>query len=332
MNKLLVLLALLVIMPNWLRAEEVEEKARKDTPAVYPLAIFPFQERGTEVKGQGPKVTDILFAELVVNPDLILVDREDLKKLTDEQELSLSGLVNPAEANKVGHLTGARVLITGSVLQTDKTVYLVAKLIGTETGRVLGASVKGAASDKLDVMVAQLAEQVAKTLAERSGELLPKNVEPKDRLAELKENFPKGKRPILFIDVEERHIGQPVIDPAVETELTLWCKELGFEVLDPESAARSQADVVITGEGFSEFAGRIGNLASVKARVELKATDRATGQIIAMDRDVTIDVDLTEQIAGKSALQEAAVNLAERVLPKLVADEKGAKKDRKKKS
>jgi hypothetical protein len=238
-------------------------------------------------------------------------------------------MVNPAQANKLGHLTGARILVTGSVLQTDKTVYLVAKLIGTETGRVLGASVKGTATDKLDAMVAQLAEQVTKTLSERSEELLPKIVAREDRLAAAKEKFPKGKRPVVFISVSERHIGPPAIDPAVQTELTLWCKELGFDVLDPETAARSQADVVISGEGFSELSGRMGNLASVKARVELKAVDRATSKVIAVDRDVTINVDLTEQIAGKKALQDAAVNLAERVLPKLVGEEPAKKKGKK---
>jgi TolB-like protein len=329
MKKWLYWLTLAVVFPTLAYSQD-KEKKEKDPPAAPPaLAIFPFQERGVEVKGQGPKVSDILFAELVANPDVILVDREDLKKMIDEQELSLSGLVNPAEANKVGHLTGAKILVTGSILQTDKTVYVVAKLIGTETGRVLGASVKGAAQDKLDGMVTSLAEQVAKTLAERSSEILPKLISKEDRLATLKEKFPKGKRPSVFISVAERHVGAPTIDPAVETELMLWCKELGFEVLDPATAARSQADVVISGEGFSELAGRVGNLASVKARVELKAVKRADSEVITADREVTINVDLTEQIAGKKALQDAAVSLAERILPKLVGDEKEKEKKKK---
>jgi hypothetical protein len=261
----------------------------------------------------------------------MLVDREDLKKLVEEQELSLSGIVDPATANKVGHLTGAKILCTGSILQSDKTVYIVAKLIGVETGRVLGASVKGIAMEKLDVMVAQLAEQISELLSKRADQLLPKFVSRGDRLAATKEKFPKGKRPVVFIAVNERHIGQPAIDPAVQTELSLWCKELGFDVLDSETAARSQADIVISGEGFSELAGRVGNLTSVKARVELKAVDRATSRVIAIDREVALNVDLTEQIAGKKALQDAAVALAERVLPKLIGGEKEQEAPKKKK-
>ena len=112
---------------------------KEKTPQVYPAAILPFQERGRDAKDQGSKVTDLLFAKLSVDPGLMLVDREDIKKVLEEHELNLSGLVNPQQATKVGQLTGAKLLITGSVLQVDNSVYLIAKIIGTETSRVVGA-------------------------------------------------------------------------------------------------------------------------------------------------------------------------------------------------
>jgi hypothetical protein len=77
-------------------------------------------------------------------------------------------------------------------------------------------------------------------------------------------------------------------------------------------------DVLIEGEGFSEFGLRRGNLVSVKARVEIKAIDRKSGEVLAIDRETAVEVDLTEQIAGKKALQNAAARIAERLLPKLV--------------
>lgn len=41
--------------------------------------------------------------------------------------------------------------------------------------------------------------------------------------------------------------------------------------------------------------------------------------MLAVGRQTTVAVDLTEQIAGKTALQEAAAELAPRILPQLAA-------------
>jgi TolB-like protein len=296
---------------------------------VYPAAILPFAERGEDAEGIGPKVSDLLFANLVADPEMYLVDREDLEKILKELELNLSGLVKPSEATQVGQLTGAKILVTGSVIQVDTKLYLVAKIIGTETSRVLGASVKGNVRDELDNLTEQLAEQVSETIGKRAGELIAKPKTREDRLTSLRDTLGNGKRPVVKIDVTERHVGQAVIDPAAQTELTLFCTELGFDVIDPDEGDGRGAEVLIIGEGFSEFATRHGNLVSVKARLEVKAVDAATGRVLAIDRQTAVEVDLTEQIAGKAALQEAAADIAERLLPKIVGP-KTAKKAPKK--
>jgi TolB-like protein len=335
-------------------ADKETKKGAKEVDKVYPVAVFPFVERGREVASMGGKVSDLLFAKLIVNPELFLVERENLATLLAEQELNLSGLVNPAEATKVGQLTGAKILVTGSVLQVDNDLYLVAKVIGTETSRVLGASVKGKIRDPLDKLAEDLAGQIIKTIGERADQLVAKPVTHEDRLASLKDKLGKGKRPVVMVEVRERHTGQVavlfqrpaveavvevaprpagqiILDPAAETELILFCKELGFEVIDPAEGNRKEADVIISGEGLSQFATRHGNLMSVKARLEVKAVDRKTGQVVAIDRQTTVAVDTTEQIAAKTALQEASAQIAERLLPKLVQPEDGKKADKGKK-
>ncbi len=293
--------------------------AKAEAPAVYPTAIFPFQERGIGVKGYGEKVSDILFASLVTNPELFLVDRADLQKSLSEMELNVSGLVNPAQATQVGQLTGAKILVTGSVIEVGKKVYIVAKIIGTETSRVLGESVKGNASDDLDALVEPLAQKIAGKITERAQELVAEPEKTDDIIANLKRELGEKKRPVLYVRISEHHVGQPTVDPAAQTEFILLGRETGFEVIDADEGNKRHADVIIEGEGFSEFAMRRGNLVSVKARLEMKASDPETDKVIATDRQVAVAVDLTEQVAGKTALQKAAAQIAARLLPKLVS-------------
>jgi len=305
-------------------------------PTMVPVAILPFQDRGGDgglprvagaPAGDGGKVTDLLFAELVAEPTLMLIEREDIRKLLDEQELGLTGLANPAEAARVGQLTGARMLVTGSVVRADNSLYLVAKIIGTETSRVLGASVKGTARDDLGKLADGLATEIMKVVTERGAELLPKVVTREDRLAALKKALPAGDRPAVLVEITERHMapviaiagGPPptVIDPAAETEVMLFAKEAGFDVIDGREGKRSNAAVLIQGEAISEPAVRHGNLVTAKARLEVKAVDQATGKVLAIDRQTTVATDLSEQIAAKTALQEAAAAIAGRLLPKI---------------
>ena len=309
----------LVVVSLSLAVQMKSAAGEKDkAPPVYPAALFPFEERGPAVKDYGLKVMDLLFAKLAVKPALYLVDRADLKKTLEELELNISGAVDPGQANQVGQLTGAKLLICGSVIQVDKKTYLVAKIIGTETSRVVGVSVTGKTSDELDPLVEQLAEEVTDAIAKNADKLVAHVPPPADRIAALVKKLGKGSRPVVMIEIAERHIGAPAIDPAAQTEVAKFCKETGFAVIDPEEGLRGQADVLIRGEAFSELASRTGGLIAVRARVEIKAIDRKTAKVIAIDRQTCLRIGLSEQIAAKDALQEAAAILAERMLPKLL--------------
>jgi TolB-like protein len=312
MKRFLLMSSLLVLVGNYAAAQD------KDKATIYPIALLSFEDRGS--KDAAGKVTDLLFAKLAANDAIYLVDRIDLKKALTEAELNLSGAVKNSEAIKVGQLTGAKLLITGSVIQVEKKTILVAKLIGTETSKVLGVSVEGKANDDLTTLVDQLAGKLGEKISDKASELVAKVVAEKDRIAVLKEKLKKGAHPSVFIQIGERHVGLPRIDPAAQTELTLFAKETGFTVVDDEDGMKSKADYIIKGEGISETATRNGNLVTVKSRVEVKVVDRKTDKVVAVDRQTVVTVDLTEQIAGKSALQEAAAQIAERLLPKLVKE------------
>jgi TolB-like protein len=297
-------------------AEEKKDARDKERP-VLPMALLAFEERGAGTKDLGAKVTDLLFAKLAAKPDLFLVDRGDIKKILDEQALSLSGAVKADEAAKVGQLTGAKLLVTGSVVQVDKKLYLVAKVISSETGRVAGASVDGAQSDDLGALAGKLADAIDDTIGKQGEKLVPKPVPVKDRVAELNRRLGKGPRPVIAVQIPEQHLGTPV----AQTEITRLAKELGFTVIDLDETGKSKADVLITGQVLRAAPVPVGRLMSVSARVELKAAHRKTGTVLATDRQTAVAIDLSEQLAGAQALQDAAARLAERLLPKCVGFE-----------
>jgi hypothetical protein len=186
----------------------------------------------------------------------------------------------------------------------------------------LGASVKGTVSDGINSVMPELSGEVAKTIKDNSTKLVATPADKKDRIKALREKLGDSKRPALAISVTERHVGRVQFDPAAETELVLISKDAGFTVIDKDQGDDKQARIVIKGEGMSEFATRRGNLVSAKARLEVKAIDRASGKVIAVDRQTRVAVDLSEQIAAKNALQEAAADIADRLLPKIVEGHK----------
>ena len=283
---------------------------------VLTVAVFDFDSRDEGVRDLGPKVATLVNANLSADPDLITVERADLEKALSEQELGLSGAVTPDSAAKVGELTGAKVLVTGRVFKTDNQLIVVAKIIGTETSRVYGEMVTGNAGAPITDLSAELAKKIAADVEQKGDTLVAKVESRDDRIANLKKELGDKKLPAVLVKIPEQNFGVFVIDPAVQTELSLILKQCGFTVVDEMST--NKPDIEITGEAFSEFGMQKGNLKSCQARIEIKARDVANGNILDIDRQTSVAVDLAEHIAAKTARENSADDLAERLIPKLV--------------
>ena len=279
------------------------------------LAVFDFQSPEEGLRELGPKMSALVGANLAADSRLITVERAELDKALGEQELGLSGTVSVETAAKVGHLTGAKVLITGRVMKSERETIVVAKIIGTETGRVFGAKVVLPPAGSLDAAATELAKTIAETASKNAGELIAKVEKAEDAAARIKVGIKAGKAPAVSVHIPEQHFGPPVIDPAAQTELLLIFQQSGFTLADEKSGAHP--DFAIEGEAFSERAMQKGNLVVCKARVEVKVRKIANGEIVFTDSQTSRSVDLAEHIAAKQALQNAARELALRIAPKL---------------
>ncbi len=291
-------------------------KCLGDNP-VLPVAIFDFDSSDEAVRDLGPKVATIINANLSADPNIITVERQELHKVLGEQEGGLSGTVSSDTAAKVGQLTGAKVLVTGRVFEADNQLFLVAKVIGTETGRVYGELVTGPTEGSLADLSAKLAQKIATDVEQKSDTLVAKVKTHDDYVAAIKKALGGKKLPVVSVKITEQHISPIIlIDPAAQTEVSLLLRECGFTVVDNQST--NKPDIEITGEAISEFGMQKGNLVSCRARIEITAHDIASGKILAEDRQTSVGVDLAEHIAAKSALQNGADELSERVIPELV--------------
>jgi hypothetical protein len=154
-----------------------------------------------------------------------------------------------------------------------------------------------------------------KTVTEKGDTLVAKVESREERIAAILKSLRDGKRPAASVKISERHFGQPTRDPAAETELLVLLQKAGFPVVDEQS--KQKADIEITGEAFSAVGLRKGNLISCKARVEVKVHDLRNRKLLLVDRQTSVAVDVAEQTAGKMALENAALELAERILPRL---------------
>lgn len=282
---------------------------------VLTVAVFDFDSKDEAVRDLGPKVATLINVDLSMQPDIITVERAELEKALSEQELGLSGTVSPDSAAKVGQLTGAKVLVTGRVFKVENQTLMVAKVIGTETSRVYGEMVQGPPTMSVVDLSSNLAAKIAAVVTTKGDTLVAKVQTHDERVAKIKQSLTGKKLPVASVKIGEHHYGRYIIDPAAETELALILRQCGFKLADASSTLKPEVE--ISGDAFSAFGAQKGSLISCKSRVEVKVRDVATGNILLEDRQTSVGVDVAEQTAAKTALQNAADELAERLIPKI---------------
>ncbi len=285
--------------------------------APLPMAVFDFQATDRSLDKKGGEVAALLNARLSLLPDVFLVERQEIDKILGEQEAGFSGAISAESAAKVGALVGAKVLVTGRVFESGGKVYVVAKIMSSETGRVYGELVTAKDFNAIDPAVEELAGKIAQLTTKQAATLVAKVEDPAARIERLKKLVAGKRLPAVHVKVVEQHLARPVIDPAVQTEMMVVLKEVGFTVVTSEEAATRADVVVISGEAFSEFGMRRGNLVSCRARVEITVVEGSTKKLLHVDRQTDVAIDIAEHIAAKKALENAALKLLDRVVPQL---------------
>jgi hypothetical protein len=322
-------------------AKKTGDKIIDDVNAVdtITVAIIDFESKAPGNPDLGQQLGDILTARLSIYDQFRLVERQKLQEILKEQQLNLSGMVDSGQVVKVGKLLGARIMVFGRAFIVDRDLYLVAKVVGTETSQVKGVIAKGKTESNLSDIIDQLADKLADGLEKWAPNLLPKTERFQNKIKILKKQLKGKELPAVAIMIPEVHINRRVVDPAAQTEMKNLFKKVGFTIIEVDRKTTSKwvrdfqkdpkkpmppdfagVDIAITGEGFSEFGARISGLVSCLARLEVQATDCQSHRIIASERTTRRAVDLSEAIAGKTALQAAGHELAIKLIEKIAQE------------
>ena len=308
-------------------AGQAAEEIRPIRVAIFDVDVL----KGVDV--EGPAIADRLNTVLSAMPKVTVLNRDQIKKVADEQQIALSGLVDTASAVKLGKFLSAQYIVVGRASKIGQTYYLVLKLIDVETTVQTTVSAKAAAESGFELVLQRLNEPLTADIRRLQR---PKK-EPEDaaltKLRKLARPF-VGK--VLLLSVEETHVNRPLRDPAAQMAIMQRLRNLGITVVVPKDPVdgwketllqtghfgEKKIDFFLEGEGTSAFAAQIQGLTSCRARVELRLMPVPGREIEVSDRGVAAGVDLVEALAAKAALEEAGTQACDAVIRRAAADSK----------
>jgi curli biogenesis system outer membrane secretion channel CsgG len=144
-----------VKMKNSTTVQETKQVESKYTGLKRRIGVVEFENKAPYAQARiGQTATDILITELVKSGKFIVVDRDKMDKLLEEQKLGQSGAIDPNTAARVGKILGLNAIVTGSISQfgvkSEGKDFLISqskqqivectvdiRVVDTETGQVL---------------------------------------------------------------------------------------------------------------------------------------------------------------------------------------------------
>ncbi|PYO87756.1 MAG: hypothetical protein DMD58_13925 [Gemmatimonadetes bacterium] len=132
------------------------------------IAVLPFNNGGSY--GQGKEdfdalergIAGMMISELSQNPAARVVERQEIQRLLDEQNLSAQGRVDPQTAAKVGKLVGARYTVLGTFIDFYGDFRVDVRLVNTETGEIVKTESERMQRDHMFDIIRNIAARLMK--------------------------------------------------------------------------------------------------------------------------------------------------------------------------
>lgn len=142
-----------------------QQRAQDTRPGI---AVLPFNNGGSY--GQQKEdfdalergIAGMMISELSANAAARVVERAEIQKLLDEQNLGAQGRVDAATAAKIGKLVGARYMVMGTFVDFYGDFRVDVRLINTETSEVVKTESERMQRDHLFDIIRNIAARLMK--------------------------------------------------------------------------------------------------------------------------------------------------------------------------
>jgi len=132
------------------------------------IAVLPFNNGGSY--GQQKEdfdalergIAGMMISELSSNPAARVVERQEIQRLVDEQNLGAQGRVEASSAAKIGKLVGARYTVFGTFVDFYGDFRVDVRLVNTETGEIVKTESERMQRDHLFDIIRNVAARLMK--------------------------------------------------------------------------------------------------------------------------------------------------------------------------
>jgi TolB-like protein len=100
------------------------------------VAVSGFAMDGNPSAGLLVLLDEMALSEISKIESFMLVERRQIELVLEEQNMSLSGLMDASNAIQIGMLLSANYIVTGTVIEMNSTVIIFGRIINVETGEV----------------------------------------------------------------------------------------------------------------------------------------------------------------------------------------------------
>lgn len=134
------------------------------------IAVFPIESGGSygqdaeDLAALEVGLQQMLTTEFAVNEALRVVERSQLRRLMEEQDLGASGRVDAETAARLGRIVGARYVVTGGFMDWQGDFRLDLRVVNVETSEIVRTERVRKKKEELYAIVVEAAQNLTRGL------------------------------------------------------------------------------------------------------------------------------------------------------------------------